>query len=56
MRPDVAEAFDPMSAGAHREGIYLIVVSGYRSDAEQAKLFAAQPVPLVSLQAPGTGL
>jgi LAS superfamily LD-carboxypeptidase LdcB len=46
MRPDVALAFDRMAAAAGREaGIALIVVSGYRSDAEQAKLFAAQPSP-----------
>jgi LAS superfamily LD-carboxypeptidase LdcB len=45
MRPDVAQAFDRMSAGARRERIYLIVVSGYRSDVEQAKLFAAHPDP-----------
>ena len=43
MRPDVAQAFDRMAAAARRDGIYLLVVSGYRSDAEQAKLFAAQP-------------
>jgi D-alanyl-D-alanine carboxypeptidase len=46
MRPDVALAFDRLAAAARREaGIALIVVSGYRSDAEQAKLFAAQPAP-----------
>jgi LAS superfamily LD-carboxypeptidase LdcB len=46
MRPDVALAFDRMAAAARREaGIALIVVSGYRSDAEQAKLFAAHPDP-----------
>jgi hypothetical protein len=45
MRPDVAQAFDRMAAAARRAGIYLIVVSGYRSDAEQAKLFAAHPDP-----------
>src|SRR4051794_36447686 len=45
MRPDVAQAFDRMAAAARRDGIYLIVVSGYRSDAEQAKLFAAHPDP-----------
>jgi D-alanyl-D-alanine carboxypeptidase-like protein len=46
MRPDVARAFDRMAAAARREaGIDLIVVSGYRSDAEQAKLFAAHPDP-----------
>src|SRR5919197_513071 len=45
MRPDVAQAFDRMAAAARREGHYLIVVSGYRSDAEQARLFAAHPDP-----------
>jgi soluble lytic murein transglycosylase-like protein len=46
MRPDVASAFDRMAAAAHREaGLYLIVTSGYRSDAEQARLFAANPDP-----------
>jgi hypothetical protein len=46
MRPDVALAFDRLAAAARREaGSALIVVSGYRSDAEQAKLFAAQPGP-----------
>jgi soluble lytic murein transglycosylase-like protein len=34
-----------MAAAARRDGVYLIVVSGYRSDAEQAKLFAAHPDP-----------
>ncbi len=46
MRPDVAPAFDRMAAAAKREaGITLLVVSGYRSDAEQARLFAAHPDP-----------
>jgi D-alanyl-D-alanine carboxypeptidase/Putative Flp pilus-assembly TadE/G-like len=46
MRPDVALAFDRMAAAARREaGLYLIVTSGYRSDAEQARLFAANPDP-----------
>jgi hypothetical protein len=45
MRPDVALAFDRMAAAAAREGISLIVVSGYRSDAEQAALFAQHPDP-----------
>jgi D-alanyl-D-alanine carboxypeptidase len=45
MRPDVAQAFDRMAAAGRRDGVYLIVVSGYRSDAEQARLFAAQPAP-----------
>ncbi len=46
MRPDVARAFDRMAAAARREaGLYLSVTSGYRSDAEQARLFAAHPDP-----------
>jgi len=46
MRPDVARAFDRMAAAARREaGIGLTVTSGFRSDAEQAKLFAANPNP-----------
>jgi hypothetical protein len=46
MRPDVALAFDRMAEAAKREaGLLLTVVSGYRSDAEQAKLFAAHPDP-----------
>jgi Transglycosylase SLT domain/D-alanyl-D-alanine carboxypeptidase len=46
MRPDVALAFDRMAVAARREvGLYLLVTSGYRSDAEQAQLFAANPDP-----------
>jgi hypothetical protein len=45
MRPDVALAFDRMAAAAARDGVSLIVVSGYRSDAEQARLFAQHPDP-----------
>jgi LAS superfamily LD-carboxypeptidase LdcB len=45
MRPDVAAAFDRMAAAAAGEGIDLTVVSGFRSDAEQAALFAAHPDP-----------
>jgi hypothetical protein len=45
MRPDVAAAFDRMAADARRAGLALIVVSGFRSDAEQAALFAAHPDP-----------
>jgi hypothetical protein len=45
MRPDVAEAFDRMAVAAQADGIDLIVVSGFRSDAEQAELFAAHPDP-----------
>jgi Transglycosylase SLT domain/D-alanyl-D-alanine carboxypeptidase/Putative Flp pilus-assembly TadE/G-like len=45
MRPDVASAFDRMAAAAQADGVDLIVVSGFRSDAEQAELFAAHPDP-----------
>jgi D-alanyl-D-alanine carboxypeptidase-like protein len=45
MRPDVAAAFDRMSAAAAGAGLALIVDSGFRSDAEQAALFAAHPDP-----------
>ena len=45
MRPDVAAAYDRMAAAARRAGIELIVVSGYRSDAEQAELFRRHPDP-----------
>ncbi len=45
MRPDVAEALDRMSAAASRAGLALVVNSGFRSDAEQAALFAAHPDP-----------
>jgi hypothetical protein len=45
MRPDVAAAFDRMAAAARTAGISLTVVSGFRSDAEQAALFAAHPDP-----------
>ena len=45
MRPDVAAAFDRLTAAARKDGHALIVVSGYRSDAEQAVLFARHPDP-----------
>ncbi|HET7511081.1 MAG TPA: transglycosylase SLT domain-containing protein [Solirubrobacterales bacterium] len=45
MRPDVATAYDQMAAAAHADGLTLLVVSGFRSDAEQAELFAAHPDP-----------
>jgi len=45
MRPDVAAAFDRMSAAARRDGVALVVVSGFRSNAEQAALFARHPDP-----------
>jgi hypothetical protein len=45
MRLDVAAAFDRMAAAASRDGLTLVVNSGFRSDAEQAALFAANPDP-----------
>jgi hypothetical protein len=45
MRPDVAVAFDRMAAAAARAGVALVVNSAFRSDAEQAALFAANPDP-----------
>jgi hypothetical protein len=45
MRPDVAAAFDRLAAAAERDGISLVVVSGFRSNVEQAGLFARHPDP-----------
>ena len=45
MRPDVALAFDRLATAAVRDGVALLVVSGFRSNAEQAQLFAAHPDP-----------
>lgn len=45
MRPDVAIAFDRMHAAARAAGVPLVIVSGFRSDAEQAVLFARNPNP-----------
>jgi Transglycosylase SLT domain/D-alanyl-D-alanine carboxypeptidase len=45
MRPDVAAAFDRMARAASRAGLSLVVSSGFRSDAEQSRLFAAHPDP-----------
>lgn len=45
MRPDVGAAFERMSRTAVRSGVALYVVSGFRSDAEQAELFARNPDP-----------
>jgi hypothetical protein len=55
MRPDVARAFDRLAAAARRDGLALIVNSAYRSDAEQARLFAANPDPRWVAR-PGTSL
>jgi hypothetical protein len=45
MRPDVAVAYDRMASAARHAGLDLLVVSGFRSDAEQARLFAQHPDP-----------
>jgi LAS superfamily LD-carboxypeptidase LdcB len=45
MRPDVAQAYDRMRAAARAEGVTLVVTSGFRTDAEQAVLFAQRPDP-----------
>ncbi|MFT4048915.1 MAG: transglycosylase SLT domain-containing protein [Solirubrobacterales bacterium] len=55
MRPDVAEAFDRMYAAAQAAGHTLSVNSAFRSDAEQARLFAAHPDPKW-VAPPGTSL
>jgi hypothetical protein len=55
MRPDVAVAFDRMAAAARGAGITLSVNSAFRSDAEQARLFAAHPDPKW-VAPPGTSL
>ena len=56
MRPDVAAAFDRMAAAARREaGLVLSINSAFRSDAEQARLFAANPNPKW-VAPPGTSL
>ena len=56
MRPDVAVAFDRMAAAAREEaGLALSITSAFRSDAEQARLFAANPNPRW-VAPPGTSL
>ena len=45
MRPDVAAAFDRLEAVARADGVALIITSAYRSDAEQAQLYARHPDP-----------
>jgi soluble lytic murein transglycosylase-like protein len=56
MRPDVAQAFDRMEGAARREaGISLVITSAFRSDAEQARLFAENPDPRYVAR-PGTSL
>lgn len=55
MRPDVAMAFDRMAAAARGAGLTLAINSAFRSDAEQARLFAAHPDPKW-VAPPGTSL
>jgi hypothetical protein len=55
MRPDVAEAFDRLEAAARADGVALIISSAFRSDAEQAVLFARHPDPKW-VAPPGTSL
>ena len=45
MRPDVAQAFDRMAAAARAGGVALVITSAFRSDAEQAVLFARHSDP-----------
>jgi hypothetical protein len=45
MRPDVAQAFDRMERAARADGIAILVTSAFRTDAEQAALFARHPDP-----------
>ncbi len=45
MRPDLAAALDRMTAAASRDGVSLVVVSGFRTNAEQAVLYARHPDP-----------
>jgi len=45
MRPDVARAFDRLEEAARHDGVVLLITSAYRSDAEQARLFAQHPDP-----------
>lgn len=55
MRPDVALAFDRLERAANADGVTLTITSGYRSDAEQAVLFARRPDPKWVAR-PGTSL
>jgi hypothetical protein len=55
MRPDVADAFDRMAAAAQADGVTLVINSAFRSDAEQAKLWAQNPDPRW-VAPPGTSL
>ena len=55
MRPDVARAFDRLEAAARAEGVELLITSAFRSDAEQAVLWARNPDPQWVAR-PGTSL
>src|SRR4051794_41444649 len=55
MRPDVALAFDRMEEAAAQDGVQLVITSAYRSDAEQAVLWARHPDPKWVAR-PGTSL
>jgi hypothetical protein len=55
MRPDVALAFDRLDHAARADGVTLIISSAFRSDAEQAILFARHPDPKW-VAPPGTSL
>jgi hypothetical protein len=55
MRPDVARAFDRLAAAARDDGIDLVIGSAFRTDAEQAVLFARKPDPKW-VAPPGTSL
>ena len=55
MRPDVAAAFDRMAAAAQGAGVTLVINSAFRSDAEQQRLWNANPDPRW-VAPPGTSL
>lgn len=55
MRPDAATAYDRMEAAARAADHALVINSGFRSDAKQAALFAANPDPRW-VAPPGTSL
>ena len=55
MRPDVAAAFDRMAAAAGAAGVAIVINSAYRSDAEQQRLWNANPDPRW-VAPPGTSL
>ncbi len=55
MRPDVALAFDRLADAAAADGVALLISSAWRSDAEQAVLWARNPDPRW-VAPPGTSL